>query len=316
MKKRSFNVASMAMAIAMCVAATGCGNDEGQNVASMPQVKSEAAVLKDSLLALNTTYLTKIPTMDRVTRVPKWLRWLLVGAADVGGFLLSGDVGASASISTVVWTVTGDKLVASGGGSVGANFGNIDPNKGDIGGLKLPGDLVIDNFVIPDSAFKRVLVGGASRNLTSDGVTHNTIILEASEDDEYLLAKSPEEIVDEILDEATEQTGVVYSDEARAKVTDLTAKMVGYYDTDMSITEYMNSLKLLTISQDKKDALDACAVVLEGMQYVDDEDTEYLDNVVRIVNNSQLKPELKKVVLNGVSIADGSAKLWITDVLF
>ena len=290
-KRRNFiKSTSLAMAIMMCVANISCSNDEAAP-APVPAKNGGVEELNANLRALNATY------SQANTRVPKWLRWLIVGAADVGGYLL-GNVSAAASLSTVAWTVTGDE--------------------------KKPGDdesLIGGTQSIPFYANSTTAIKWGQQNIpvtgvgTNFGAVHNDIIKTAIMADSTLLRKAPATIVNQVLDAASTQTGDVYSDAERIQIVDLAEKMMDCYNSDMSITQYMSNLKALTADQNKKDALDACAIVLEGLQYVDDNDTAYVAQVTSIVKTSTIKPELKTVILNGVSVADGSANLWNSDIL-
>lgn len=289
MTRNFIKFTSLAIAIMVCVTNISCSNDEAAPVPT-PAKNDGVEELNANLRALNATY------SHANTRVPKWLRWLIVGAADVGGYLL-GNVSAAASLSTVAWTVTGD-----------------DKNKDDE-------SLIVGAEAIPLYANTTTAIKWGQQNTPVPGIgmnfgeVHNNIIKNAIMADSTLLTKDPNTIVNQVLDAASAQTGNNYSEAERFIIIDLAEKMMDCYNSDMSITQYMNNLKALTADQNKKDALDACAIVLEGMQYVDDNDTGYVAKVTNIVKASTIKPELKTVILNGVSVADGSAKLWNSDIL-
>jgi len=65
------------------------------NVVALEAVKSD-------LRHLNTSYM---PNQSNQTRMPKWLRWLIFGAADVAGGIWGG-VGGACGASTLAWNVT------------------------------------------------------------------------------------------------------------------------------------------------------------------------------------------------------------------
>ena len=95
MKKNIVKAIPFVMVMAMCMTTTSCSNDDEIVTPPSPKQKLEIEIVNDNLRLLNAQY------SQSPTRLPKWLRWLLVGAADVGG-LIMGDVGGAASLSTVV----------------------------------------------------------------------------------------------------------------------------------------------------------------------------------------------------------------------
>lgn len=92
-----------------------------------------------------------------------------------------------------------------------------------------------------------------------------------------------------------------------------TYTIVNSFDINKSVEEYFNDLKMQTSDQKKKDALEICSIVLDGLQCVDDNDTTYVKAATDIIKNSNVSQELKTTLLNGVSVAHASAKLWNTD---
>lgn len=227
--------------------------------------------------------------------MPKWLRKLIIAAADVSGCLLS-NVAGGAILSGLAWKVTGEKVFESS--------------------VTVSTPETINPYLYPGVALKPLkmekAVFGPVNNV---GVQHNDIINAALASDSLLLTKSTDEIINTVFEAATARTGVSYSKEDRAQMTNLVNEMISCYDPNKSISEYMGSLKSCTKDQTRREALDACSIVLEGMQYVDDSDTLYLAKVKHLVNTSTIKPDLKKMILRGVSVADGSAKLWNTEAL-
>lgn len=282
MKKNIVKSIPFVMVMAMCMTTTSCSNDDEIVTPPSPKQKLEIEIVNDNLRLLNAQY------SQSPTRLPKWLRWLLVGAADVGG-LIMGDVGGAASLSTVVWTVTGKEKNET-------NSSQIQTGT---------------NLKVPD-AFKenQIIANGIP------GQLHNNIIIEATNNDPNLLCKPTHEIVNSILNEATLKTGVVYTVADKDQIYTMATQSAALFDSNLTVTDYMNRLKTLTTNKTEQEAMDACAIVLEGLQYVDDTDTTYITQATDIVNASSLPSEQKDMILKGISVADGSAKLWNTDIFF
>lgn len=87
------------------------------------------------------------------------------------------------------------------------------------------------------------------------------------------------------------------------------------FDTNSSISENINRLKTLADTQDKKDALEISGMVLDGLQYVEDADTTYIKRIDRTITDSNINPNLKRMVKDGVSVANASALLWNGDAV-
>lgn len=98
MKKLNFLLGVLAIVICL----TGC-NKESEELPTLS--KNEVAAIesvKNELSELNVTYRSNLVPQ---TRIPKWLRWVIFGAADAAGVVFGGVSGACAA-STLAWTVT------------------------------------------------------------------------------------------------------------------------------------------------------------------------------------------------------------------
>ena len=73
--------------------------------------------------------------------------------------------------------------------------------------------------------------------------------------------------------------------------------------------------KKLTSNEVERNLWDICGTVIEGLQNVTDDDTHYIQQVNNTVFDADLNPEIKEKILNCVSIAEYSARLWNTDIL-
>ena len=203
-------------------------------------------------------------------------RVLLVVAADVAGALLSGDVGTGVSCSTLV-----NQLI---------NEYNKE----------------IENR---KNALANVPPG-------TPGYEHNVTILNIY--DRYGVVGvdtlSLEEIADASVQEYSKLTGVSYTEKEKNEMCKLLKEIELNFDESKSISQNMEFLASLSADPVKKRAINVCAIVVEGLQYVDDEDTAYLADATEIINNSDLSPQEKTAILDGFSVADASAKLWVTEV--
>lgn len=253
-----------------------CSSNSLEETSDLSKNGTEIETLKNDLRSLNTDY--------SMSATRGWFRWLIFGAADVGGFLLGNITGAT-SASTLAWTVTK----------------NDTPKT-----PQTPSGLIVESSDFKNST-QTVKVSGTL------GQQHNTIIVNTKNNNPNLFYENPQVIINQIMDETEKETGLTYSAEDRQYTCDLLTNMMKYFDTDKTIDEYIGNLKTLAKNQAQLDGLDACAVILEGLQNVDDNDTTYVARAIDIVKKSNINPDLKKSLLDGISIADGSAKLWNTE---
>lgn len=62
--------------------------------------------------------------------------------------------------------------------------------------------------------------------------------------------------------------------------------------------------------------VDICGLIINGLEKVDDNDTEYTKQLCTIVNKANLTSTMKKKVIDCISITDSSSKLWNTEKLY
>jgi hypothetical protein len=261
--------------LATMICLTGC-NSESSDLSSLNN-ENEVAIenVKNELSELNAIY-----KRDAKTRMPKWLRFLIFGSADAAGAIFGGVSGACAA-STLAWTVTKDEV-------------SVDTTESK-----------------SESAIK-------SDNLNdieygSIGYVHNSVIANTMIENEDIYQKSNEDVLTLVLAELENQTGTKISDSQRADIVSQTTLIINSFDVNKTIEEYYDELIEQTTDTKQKEALEICAIVLDGLQYVDDSDTTYIESVKTIVNNSNLDSELKETLLDGIEVANASAKLWNTE---
>lgn len=158
----------------LAIAFTSCSNEANDlstlskdDMAAIENVKSELSVL-------NTNY------QKPQTRMAKWLRWLIFGAADAAGAIWGGGVGGACTASTLAWTVTKEETKAIESRAV----------------QKVAPILKVDNL------------DGIEEG--SAGYIHNTVISSAFANNEDLCSKSNNEVMNIILDEMEKQTGTIF----------------------------------------------------------------------------------------------------------
>ena len=276
MKKLNFLLGVLAIVICL----TGC-NKESEELPTLS--KNEVAAIesvKNELSELNVTYRSNLVPQ---TRIPKWLRWVIFGAADAAGAVFGGVSGACAA-STLAWTVTKAEV---------SKVETTTTQEAPASAIKSDNLINIENGSI--------------------GYVHNVVIANTMVNNSDIYSKSSEDVLDIVLTELGNQTGTVISESQKADIISNTTRIVNSFDANKTVEEYYNELIQQTSDLKQKEALEICSIVLDGLQYVDDNDTSYIENAITIVKNSDLEPELKATLLDGISVANASVKLWNTD---
>lgn len=276
MKKLNFLLGVLAIVICL----TGC-NKESEELPTLS--KNEVAAIesvKNELSELNVTYRSNLVPQ---TRIPKWLRWVIFGAADAAGAVFGGVSGACAA-STLAWTVTKAEV---------SKVETTTTQEAPASAIKSDNLINIENGSI--------------------GYVHNVVIANTMVNNSDIYSKSSEDVLDIVLTELGNQTGTVISESQKADIISNTTRIVNSFDANKTVEEYYNELIQQTSDLKQKEALEICSIVLDGLQYVDDNDTSYIENATTIVKNSNLEPELKATLLDGISVANASVKLWNTD---
>lgn len=87
-----------------------------------------------------------------------------------------------------------------------------------------------------------------------------------------IYSKSSEDVLDIVLTELGNQTGTVISESQKADIISNTTRIVNSFDANKTVEEYYNELIQQTSDLKQKEALEICSIVLDGLQYVDDND--------------------------------------------
>lgn len=285
------------VAAAMVLSFTGCSNEvTGLSSLNKEQTK-EIENVKVELTDLNNSYKATAQTRG----LKKWLRWLIFGAADVAG-ALGGGVSGACTASSLAWTVTKSETMAEKPEQETATkTTSLTETRAQVIQLSDSADIKNGNLEGLDEG--------------SMGYLHNKVISSAFIENEDICTKSNEEVMNIILDELKKQTGMDFSESQRKEVMAYTTKIINSFDSSKTVEEYFKELEAQTTDVKQKEALSICGMVLDGLQYVDDNDTTYAETATKIIQNSSIDPEMKKTLLDGVSVANASAKLWNTEVL-
>lgn len=234
-------------------------------------------VLKEDLLKLNKTYEDNNPQATRF-KFKKWFRALVVSVTDAACSIFD-----KASISTSI------------AGSAAAN--NLLTS--------------IENSLSKDNK-EPDLKPQAMENLEegSAGYIHNQAIINLYTKYGDRLKEIPiKKLLSVSMEEVSKITGrpcPAINDEA-CKIIE---NAVSLLDFEKSVRENIVMLSSLTDDEIEKEELEICGVLLDGLQYVEDNDTTYYINAREIINNSEISPEQKETLHNSLSIAYASAKLW------
>lgn len=269
----------MADAFAIAICLTGCNKESEESPVLSENEVAAIENLKDELSVFNVTYKN---SLDPQTRIPRWLRWVIFGAVDAAGAILGGLNGACAA-SALAWTVT-----------------------------------VAETTVTENNTQSTPALAIKSNHLAnledrSMGYVHNTVIANVLMKNDDIYSKSSEDVLNLVLTELENQTGVTISKRQKTDIITNATRIVNTFDVNKTVKEYYDELIKLTTDLKQKKALEICGIVLDGLQYVDDDDTAYIENVMTIVKDSSLDPELKATLLDGISVANASVKLWNTN---
>lgn len=277
----------MSMAV-LFTSLCGCSNE---TIATSNTSDENVSTLHSDLKQLNADYAQEL----QQTRGWKWWRWLAVAAADVGGAIYGAFQGKA--IENAVSASNLAMMIAKDNTKNGSTV-LINPT---------------DTFQLLSSIdFKQGYIDGVQEG--SAGYMHNNIITSTYNSTlQDRLAFN--QIMDMIFSEIEKQTGEIVTEESNQSIYNNTKTVLDSFDINKSIPEFFECLKASTTDSETKQALDICGTVLEGLQYVDDSDTLYISKATNIVNASKIAPSLKASVLNGISVAYASAKLWATDSL-
>lgn len=274
--------------LALVMLATNSCSSNSYDDSSFPQTTvltvdtTATTVLKKNLLALNDEYSVS------QTRAPKWLRWLTASIVDVVTFIIDGGVGGAAGASKVAFDMTKSEANSSLGieASKSQFSTNEDLKAGSLEGL----------------------------DVSSVGYLHNKIIIELyKKHDGKFTIFTENLLLDEVFDIEKSVTGFTNTAERITLSRGTIDRILKLHYVCKTIPEYADSAKALTDDQSKKQAIEICGIITDGLQYVDDNDTTYINKVKELIDNSKLDEKTEKLVKEGISIAVASAKLWNTD---
>lgn len=250
-----------------------CTSDTREDVSpNLHQNTATLSNLNEQIKSINNSYI------QQDTRgLKKWLRWVIFGVADVGGYLL-GDLGGAVAASKLAWDMTKEET-----------------------NTKISNDATMkENFL-------------NLMDTTSVGYLHNKYSFELLENyGDTLDTMSTSGLAKIVSDLINRDHNYQINPTNVEKILKGTRQK---FDPNTGIRENVENFKNLTNDELKKATLDICGSVLEGLQYIDDADTTYIPKVTKTIEDSDISPEVKQQLLDGISIANGSALFWNSNQL-
>ena len=270
-----------------------CTNETALSLKSHEDT-NELALVKNEISRLNKEMEVK-PSNVLTRGHKKWVRWLIVGLADVSGYALGGGVGGAVSASSLAWTVTKD--------DVKKDEVKVDKK------LNLPDFINFSDFKpVPRNGFTSAdNVGDLHNSLSIDVIEHFRDSIQNFSTSEFI----------QHTNTLLKRKGITIDNDIDTLKAYKSIKGISeLFDSNLTIEENVKRLKTLTDDEKEKDLVDICGLIINGLEKVDDNDTEYTKQLCTIVNKTNLTSAMKKKVLDCISIADSSSKLWNTEKLY
>lgn len=248
--------------------------------------ESDFTALKEQLIELNNT----LPKNESITTKAKWWKYLLVAAADAGGFFLGGGASAGAgavtagcAVSTLVWNLVKEEKKAE--------------TKANIAGQPT-------SFY--DSEIALSCVDGA-------GLIHNKVILDLYEDHgEALFAYNEDSLLPLVAEKVSLETECTIGEASLTiqEQQNVVNKTVNAYATSSTIDEFINNLELS--APERAALLEIVNVILNGFDSIDAvaDNGIYCASVQNIISESTVSEEAKQILTSTTSVANASARLW------
>ncbi len=262
-------------------------NKSGVKEVEMSQ-ESEYSTLKEQLVSLNAN----LPNNNEyVATKAKWWRYLLVAAADAGGFFLGGGVSAGAgsvtagcAVSTLVWNLVKEEKKAETKAVIGNEIAS-DFN---------------------DRSIALSCVDGA-------GLVHNRVILDLYEDNgEELFGYSVETLIPLVAEKVAIETNCSFNEItlSRQEQYDIVNRTVTAYTSSSTIDEFIYNLGLA--APERIALLEIVEIILTGFDSINavSDNGNYCLEVQTIIADSGISDEAKQILISTTSVANASARLW------
>ena len=238
----------------------------------MKELKS----LETEIIALNS----QLQTEATIDTKAKWWRYLLAGAADVLGTLISdGNVGTGIAASTFMWTITKPETAAERATS----FGSSSINNPEI----------------------------ALAYVDLDGEIHNNVITNIlKKNGERFCDMSEDKIYALISVETAKVTGEPKSTfEFSQKQKEDISGIVSSYASSSSVRDFMERV---TPYMEEPEMADVVRAILEGYERVDvlKDNGRYEAAIALAIDRSRISEETKIKLKKASSIANASNRLW------
>ena len=257
-----------------------------------PLQEAEFSALKEQLLTLNSA----LPQNETVVTRAKWWKYVLVAAADAGGFFLAGGSGATAvtagcSVSTLVWNFFKDNKKAE---------------------AKTKAETNLIDGIIPSLTPSEI----ALSYVEGAGLTHNKVILDLYEDyGESMFEYDDNTMIALVEEKVALETNCSIKDAslglaARRNYVD---KTVSAYISAATIDEFIDNLELA--APKRAALLEIVNIILDGFDSIDaiEDNGSYNSSVQKIISESGLEDGDKEMLCSTASVANASARLWNTE---
>ena len=292
------------------LAMTSCSNSN-EDFVSQPTVEPVTEI-QTNLNALNNTYSHNVVGTRSIWG---FLRKLAVCCADAAGFIWGGKLAGATALSELA-----DKyLPAVHSTKTSDSF--VDPY-----GIVTESE---PKQFRPDSLWNGIVKQDALSDLDSNelGYAHNKVILDHFKQGKLpvqnpVYAQEEDQDVNQILSSGDfkQFEGSISSDKLYFSDQFTTQTLKDIIEpiksnNNISVAGYINALVAKTDDNDIKDQLKIVGQVLEGLQYVGDNDTSYITKAREIIMKSKVSKQLQDKLLDAISIAYASSKLWVTPVV-
>lgn len=265
-----------------------CSTDVTETIPQVPNEEQALTALNNDFKVINADYEKQLSQ----TRMSWFKRALLTVIADVGSYIENNSLGEAVTASVQCWKKHKKKDLDD------LSVTTVDKN----------GKSVWEDYTLDD--FKASALQDAN-NFSTIGKAHNSLSIrissEISNNPEVLSTSEMIECVNSSLTNNDELYNRFYTPTTNPELVD---QIVNTIDFNKSIRDNVNNCKKLTNDKSKQQIWDICGTVIEGLENVSDEDTQYVKLLNKSVTDSSLSPELQKQLLDCISIAESSARLW------
>lgn len=234
------------------------------------------------------------------TRAP-WWKWLIFGAADAGGYLLSrGSVSVAISASTLAWTVMKEEVTKEKKDDSDEQISSGSAHQ-------------YEAYVSP---LQEATESEAPIDYGVAGNIHNEVIAKTYKDEgRTFFDYSPERQNRILYEETINYTGEVPQETVEESLQ-MASKISSLIKIDMTSEQYVDKLKTLSKDPNITMGFDIIQSVITGLERSHRGTKSYLDRVNYAIETSHIDKKLKETIQGSVSVAYASSKLWKSEALY